>query len=263
MKLGIFLLLFMMNALAYASFDVPLEIKHVDLGPSKTSPSSRDEVTCFYFDKFMVKQIDLSEKGAAQLSILRFSKNAKRPACQKKNVTQEMIVDSEGWIGYFKGVKSHYVFFDADDGWNGAMSFAVFDANTGKKVFSDAAVGDIDLIEKSAKVGLRYGRAYLAPCALLVEGKDCWEKVMSATGIRDMHAPDCVTGYRKSKRDWAHTRCDDESDYLACFQKEMNSAQFQEVDKSKAMLEYPVEILDLSAPAPQPLGTATACWPPS
>jgi len=211
----------------------------------------------------MVKQIDLSEKGAAQLSILRFSINAKRPACQKKNVSHEMIIDGEGWIGYFKGVKSHYVFFDADDGWNGAVSFVVFDANNGKKVFNDAAVGNIDFMENSTKVRLRYGRAYLAPCSIVAEGKVCWEKVMSATGIRDVRVPDCVAGYRKSKIHMAHARCQDDNDYLDCFRKEMNSVQFQEQDKLNSMIEYPVEVLDLAAPMPQPLGAATACWPPS
>lgn len=264
MKFKLALLFVVASSLAHgASFDVSVEIKYLDLGQSKLSPSSRDKLTCFYYDQFMVKQIDLSEKGADQLSIIPFTTHAKLPACQKKNVAGEMIVDPKVWSGYFKGVKSHYVFFDGDDGWNGATPFAIFDARTGKKIFDDASMGEIKFIQNSTTVGLTYRRAYQAPCSVVVDGKKCWEKIMQATGIRDARAPDCAAAYRKSNLQFAHNLCEDKKDFFDCFQKTMNNSQFKEQDKVGPMIEYPVEIRDLAAPKPKALSTATACWPPS
>jgi hypothetical protein len=65
-------------------FDVPLEKKTLDFGPSYDKPSAsapawqwnayrraRNKLFCYWFPSVMVKQYDISQKGAAWISFIR------------------------------------------------------------------------------------------------------------------------------------------------------------------------------------------------
>src|ERR1700761_2785037 len=117
-------------------FDKPIKQGHQPLARS-TSKSPKIGTTCFYFTGFMVKQVDEGEEGAEQLSIVPAANPAKPPPCQRDNLPDEKVVPPDEWSGYFKGVKGDYVLFEAEDGVNGAVGFAVFAAASGKKLFED------------------------------------------------------------------------------------------------------------------------------
>src|SRR5262249_20801476 len=114
-----------MSTLAWAgSFDKPVSQRTVNLGGSNSTTQGHAKVTCYFFSTFMVKEVDLGEKGASRLSIVPSSKK-NPPACSRLRDQAEKVVNPDDWSGYFKGVKGNLVFFDADDGVNGGMGFAV------------------------------------------------------------------------------------------------------------------------------------------
>src|SRR5262245_23238345 len=100
---------------ADSAFDPPLKTQKLTLPANEVG--YKPKLTCRYYARFMVKEVDEGEVGAAQLSIVPIAA-ASKPACQRKNVAGEKVVNPKDWSGYFKGVKGDYVFFDADDGVN-------------------------------------------------------------------------------------------------------------------------------------------------
>src|SRR5260370_24590020 len=115
------------------TFDQPLSKKVVDLGRSESSPGRRAKVTCYFFPHFMVKEVDMGEKGAERLAIVPIAGYLSLGKCTKSQDPGEKVVKPDDWGGYFKRLKDNFVCFDADDGMNSGMPFAVFDAATGKK----------------------------------------------------------------------------------------------------------------------------------
>src|SRR5260370_28648838 len=107
-------------------FTTPLSKKVVNLARSESLPGRRAKVTCYFFAHFMVKEVDLGEKGADRLAIVPVEKG-KTTRCTKSQDPAEKVVKADEWSGYFKGVKDNFVFFNADDGMNGGMPFAVYD----------------------------------------------------------------------------------------------------------------------------------------
>src|SRR5262245_34179853 len=110
--LAILLLTAPSAVVAQGLFDTPAKQVRIQLPRDPSLPQNRARATCRYYPGFMVKEVDLGEKGAEQLSILPAPGKA-RPDCKRDNASGEKVI--EGWFGYFKGVKGDYVFFDADD----------------------------------------------------------------------------------------------------------------------------------------------------
>lgn len=242
-------------------FDPPLDTQKRALPAVKDKPKAT--LTCSYYPHFMVKQIDEGEPGAAQLSILA-SDAAHKPACQRANLAAEKVLDAKDWSGYFKGVKGDYVFFDADDGVNGALGFAVFAAD-GKKLFEDSALGDLQSADvDGAKLTLRYKRSFGAECSVPHAGADCWTKIAAAIGL-DAHAPpDCAAGYLKAKNALAKDRCEgDKKPMAACLAGALKEIEAQKFDESPSVVVYDVETVlpPGQAAAIKPLGGDRACHP--
>jgi len=127
-------------AAAAQGFD-PYKKQVVDYGVPKDFLGNphHDQLTCFYYRDLMVKQLTNDwNKGALFLSFLRFDQAP--PACVKEHSRDEKVLDYPEWGGYFRGlVKGDLVFFDASDGEDGGMPFAVYDSKTQKKIFEDNA----------------------------------------------------------------------------------------------------------------------------
>lgn len=182
---------------ADSGFDKPLKVAHAALPRDKDNPQAKPEVRCSTFAKFMVKEIDLGEEGAEQLSILPAKED--RP-CRKENAPDEKIVSEHDWSGYFKGATGDYIFFDADDGWNGGLGFAVFTPDA-KKIFDDVAKNGMSVgsVQENGLV-LRYVRVYGAKCSLGdANAAACWMTVRAQTGI-DAPMPDCAKLYAKEQK---------------------------------------------------------------
>ena len=98
-------------------FDIPLHETHTTLPSYPDNPQSKPVLSCFYYPDFMVKQVDIGEQGAEEISILHRAKDRGEPQCLRANIKDEIVVDSRVWSGYFEGVKGNLVFLRADDGF--------------------------------------------------------------------------------------------------------------------------------------------------
>ncbi len=180
-------------------FDKPAKAVKLPLAADPLNPQSKPMLSCFYFTSFAVKQIDRGEVGAEQLSIVPPG-GGDPYQCREANIGGEKVVDVKEWSGYFKGVKGNYVFFDADDGLNGGLGFAVFDASDGKKLFEDITKGLHAIKLTPAGMVLNYTRVYAAGCSLFADAAGCWAKVKQGTGLTQASPPDCSAAYMAEEK---------------------------------------------------------------
>jgi hypothetical protein len=243
-----------------SSFDKPLHKKTLDLGPSKFSSGTQAKVTCYFFPHFMVKEVDLGEKGASRLAIVPIAKGDALK-CTRSREKTEKVVNPSDWSGYFKGAKNDLVFFDADDGVNGGMGFAIYNAKTGKKVFEDSALGPVEFLEQQGNpLILKYTRVLDGACMIPKENA-CWDRIQSKIGLTGNPAPDCKKGYEESAKDLAKGRCQAQNtDNAECLARELKLATEQTNDAS-SIIGYPVEVLLSAHPIIKPSAGAVRCWP--
>jgi hypothetical protein len=185
---------------AATTFDKPIDTKVVALPPDPANPHTKPNRTCWYYPGFAVKQVDLGEKGAAELAIAR----VKKPTDCAEKLPGEMIVKGDYAYGYYRGAKGGFAFIDAADGFNGGLPFGVFSAKTGKRLFEDSIQLDktMSVALQGGTLVMRYPRVWLAPCSLMSDAKGCWKKIAAATGLPDSARPDCRAEYRKAMNDW-------------------------------------------------------------
>lgn len=261
---GVFLGLVVSTAWAGDSpslFDKPLHETHLLLPRDSNNPHNKPMLSCFYYPNFMVKQIDLGEEGADQLSILHVVKGHAEPPCRRANAKDEMVIDPKTWGGYFEGVKGDFVFFVAEDGFNGGLSFAVYivsDVDCAK-IFEDAAISKVraiafttvDLLSdpknaSESTLKLRYRRVYLADCSLRTDEKNCWGRIRPITGLTEVTPPNCSTAYEAGEKRGAESVEDADSDpSVITYVVEVILNQWNPVVRvtpvSKAMECYPAE----------------------
>lgn len=180
-------------------FDTRLALKHVDLGPSETSPDQRSEIRCHYYNGLMVKEIDLREVGDAQLSLLRY--RDARPPCQRDTLPGEQVIGDDAWHGYFDGVAHGLVVFSAEDGVNGALGFALFRPGEDKPLYTSAAFGARHFAAGAGgAVQLRFIRMVEAECSVPRDGAACIAAIAAATKVAPVTARMCAAGYEANFR---------------------------------------------------------------
>lgn len=245
-----------------ASFDTPRTKKTVDLGPVSAGAAAHIKVNCYYYSTFMVKEVDLGEKGADRLAIVPVTPGIV-PRCTRVRTRTEKVINSDEWTGYFKGVKGGLVFFDADDGVNGGLGFAVYDPRTGKKLFEDSVLGSLEFKEAPAgQISFRYTRVFETKCVLPQDPDACWAEIQKATSLQSASPPDCKQGYEKSAQEMAKGRCQaQDQDDQQCLAKEIQLARDQARD-APSVLAYPVEVdIVLGPAAVKPRPGDLQCWP--
>ena len=183
---------------AQALYDKPVKVQRLPLPSDPQNPQAKAQLSCFYFRQFMVKEVDLGELGAEQLSILPIESGHRSPVCQRDNTAGEKVVSPDDWSGYFDGVKGGYVFFSAEDGWNDGMGFAVFTAAEAKKVFDDVAKKWRSIAVTPSGIVMKYQRVYGAKCSLEADKAGCWQQIEQDTGLQGA-APDCAAAYEAEK----------------------------------------------------------------
>jgi hypothetical protein len=207
MNRSLLVVLVLTAAAAGQGFD-PYKKQVVDYGVPKDFPGNphHDELTCFYYRGLMVKQLtNVWIKGAQFLSFLRFDQA--QPPCVKEQSPEEKILE---WNGYFRGlVKGDLVFFNAADGEDGGMPFAVYDSKTHKKVFEDNAYyvwmwnkklrpqpspfNDIRVATTpDGNVVLTYLRVLSTECDIPNKGAECWPPLAQKLGLKIATAPACI-----------------------------------------------------------------------
>lgn len=181
-----------------STFDEPLQVKQVS--------EAEDRLTCLYFPEFMVKQVETSDKGAEQISIVPVATHV--PECRRANVPTEIVISPDVWTGYVKGVRSPYLFLSGEDGAGLLYAFAVFDVRTGQKLFEDATHVDkgFHSIEVAGPVlTMEYSRAIQLDCSLFRDptrsgGRACWEKAQRELHLQ-LPMPDCSRSYLRDAPD--------------------------------------------------------------
>src|SRR5581483_4151635 len=184
-------------------FDRPVREVVVDLEPSEfhmPNDKIRSTLTCDYYPRFLVKELDFREKGAEWDAIVPI-REGKAPKCEQTMQDGEMRLDSTKWSGYFSGVVGNLIFLDDSDGLNGGLAFEVVDAASGRTIFEDEAkrryrVKNNTLVWEGERLRierrpngvpvLTYLRAYRADCALPKDGAACWNKIRAATGLKQV-----------------------------------------------------------------------------
>jgi hypothetical protein len=242
-------------------FDAP--IKTIKLTLPKNEVGAKPKLTCSIYAHFTVKQVDDGEVGAAQLSIVPLAAGAK-PVCQRKNVPGEKVVNPGDWSGYTKGVKGDYVFFDADDGVNGGLGFAIVAAATGKKLFEDSVMGNLKSVTLAGGVlTMRYARSFAGDCSVPHEGASCWSKIAAAAGQTTAKQPDCAAGYLKAKNEMAKGRCEaDRKSGPACMASALKELDRQKWDEAPSVIVYDAEtVLRPDGATTRPVGAPSACHP--
>jgi hypothetical protein len=248
-----------------AGFDKPLAKRTVDQGQSQASPQNRTKITCYWFAHFMVKEVDLGEKGASRLAIVHGNRRSV-PDCSRLREKTETAINPDDWSGYFKGVKDNLIFFDADDGWNGGLGFAVYDAKTGKKIFDDVALGDLEFPEaknndKDAETVVRYTRLVDGGCVVPKEEAACWDKITQRFALERAAAPDCKAGYENSAQALAKGRCQAQNaEGAPCVAKEIALAR-QQTGDANSVIAYRVEVVLSANPTVKPVAGDLRCWP--
>jgi hypothetical protein len=257
----LFIVLALVSLSGADSFDKPLAKKTIDLGSSRSSPGRHAKVTCYFFSHFMVKEVDLGEKGADRLSIVPITKGT-TSGCTRAQGRSEKVINPKEWTGYFKGVKNDFVFFDADDGVNGGVGFAVYDAQTGKKIFEDSASGPLEFsAAPDQQLSLRYTRVLDGECAVPKEKTSCWDRIQQKIGPENIPMPDCEKGYEESAQSMAKGRCEAQRDKdVDCLGKELKLAREQWSDAS-SIIAYPVAVVLGPQPVMKPVAGAVRCWP--
>jgi hypothetical protein len=148
------------------------------------------KLTCAYYPKFMVKELnDPGLKGA----LITFLPNGPGGAsgCTRRRRSEEKVFD---WPGYYGGVKRDLIFLvDADD--TDGLGFGIFDSKTGAKVFEDVVSISHDQLDfvrnANSQTTLRYLRVVTGDCSLPEDGNTCWSKFKEKTGLRLAPMPSC------------------------------------------------------------------------
>jgi len=175
-----------------SKFDAPLFIDTEPLPADKANPDIQPQVNCYRFQGYMVKEVDLGEKGAESLSIA-----PQTAACKREAGDDEKRVKDDS-AGYFLGSKGKFVFFQAPDGLNGGLPFVVYDETTMTRLFDDSFAGQDfdDIVVDGDKIKLTYDRVYSASCSLYTGDATCLGEVKRAIGLGgDIPFPDCKAEY--------------------------------------------------------------------
>lgn len=226
--------------LALAAFDAPIEVKTVALEGVRT-------LRCWRYPGVLVKQVDAQQKGAERLSFVAFRETA--PTCERAAAASEKVLDD--WHGAFAGALGTLLVFDGDDGWNGGIGFAVYDAATGRQVFTDARLGELSSKDDT----LLYKRVVALDCNASAT-KRCAAKAKTlAATTQDLMAV-CKKGYTKWLDDFqaeiAAMPCD-----AVC--KRERKAQLDSFRGSDSVLAFDVSV-DQRSFVITPRTKALECW---
>ncbi|MCV3768500.1 hypothetical protein [Rhizobium sp. TRM95796] len=220
-----------------SKFDAPLFIDTEPLPADKANPDIQPQVNCYRFPGYMVKEVDLGEKGAESLSIA-----PQTAACKKDAGKDEKPVKDET-AGYFLGSKGKFVFFQAPDSVNGGLPFVVYDQSAMKRLFEDAFAGQdfYDIAVDGDKITLTFDRVYSASCSLYSGDATCLGEVKRATGLGEVAPiPDCKAEYDQ--------------------EKQANPDAAAEIDKVPSVVTYKAKLVwDGAAAAITPEAGPTVC----
>jgi len=204
----------------------------------------RNELSCYIYSTFMVKQYDEGQKGSEWLAIAPVEGRTP-PLCALSHGAGEKVITYPEWSGYFIGAKGRLVFFRAADGTNAGMPFVVYDSQTETKVFEDS-YHDTSIFNRkvesspfnhmrvfegrNGQFSLKYLRVVEASCDLHREKSSCWQRVRKRLELQNTEIPMCA-GYIGISTRW------------------------------ESAVAYPVEVTLFPKPAIKTIPGPVRCWP--
>lgn len=189
------------------SFDKPVRTAVVDLGRSRylmpKSPA-RILLSCFYYQNFMVKELDNPGLKGTRWVTLTYFGNDDAPACRQAHSSTERFMAKDWWS--FAGVKGSLLFLEAADGDdNGGIPFRALDLETGRKIFEDSQWwnGHLEFTHTTdGALLLKFLRVVGGDCSIPRDGMSCWGKLRRRYGVANARVPSC-TGYRhEGEKEW-------------------------------------------------------------
>ncbi len=193
------------------------------------------KLTCSYYPKFMVKELnDPGNKGALLIAMVP-ARAGRISVCTRRHGHGDKVF--KDWDGYFAGVKRDLVFLYDSDGTNGGIGFTAFDSKTEAKVFKDlvkltgSRFDELDFVHASDRqMTLRYLRVVSGDCSVPKDGSACWSKFKEQFGLRLAPMPTC---------------------------------DYQDEDvRSPSVIAYPVEVSLFPKPSITALASPVKCYPP-
>ena len=152
-------------------FDQPTAIRRV---PPKLNSDPLGELRCTYFLDFMVRETGTDGPGPGPASIIPISPSENRqPACEGSRLTGEISLKTAHFS--FVGRKSRFLIFSATNP-NGAASFVILDAGSGRLIYSDGTMRDgfrSAALEGDGALRLRFTRGVNGSCSIIKDAA-CW-----------------------------------------------------------------------------------------
>jgi hypothetical protein len=251
-----------------APFDRPIHVRRIATGRSESDPRQQNELRCFTYAHFMIKEIDHREVADQQVSLLPVVAGAE-PPCQTANRADERVFPP-GRLGYaFLGVKQDYVFLSDGEVFNGGIAFAVYRGPSQAPVFEDTVlIQDTPRPFQAIEVNgdtlrLRYTRLQDSACSLFADGQPCWDRFAAAAGIPPGPAPDCGAAYRAARRAHATATCRQSAPGdPACIARSLSGLPAEVAGPSIARYEIWAEVRK-TGHTMRPTGKPATCWPAS
>ena len=174
-------------------------------------PAAADETPsslhCVTYSQFVVRELHSGDDiGMESVALLPRKPGA---GCTTEPVAGERVLDHQGMQLW--GAVGGFVLLIWPDGANDATEFAVFDAETGRKLHGDSMKDDdaglisAHLTPDRHGLELRLIRVVAGPCSLVTGGAACWARFAATPGIpadvahRPAPAAACAQAYQKAK----------------------------------------------------------------
>ena len=200
--------------------DRPITDQTVKLpAAAEETPSS---VRCITYPPFVVRELHSGDDiGMESVALLPRKPGA---ACTTEPVPGERVLDHQGM--QLLGAVGGFVLLIWPDGANDATEFAVFDAESGRKLHADSIKDDdaglisANLTPDRHGLELRFIRVVAGPCSLVTGGAACWSRFAGTPGIpadvarRPAPEAACARVYRVAK---LATRRDQEDPSVVAF----------------------------------------------
>jgi hypothetical protein len=181
-------------------FDIPVATKII---PGKPSPNQGDEITCTYYDDFMIREVGTDSAAPDAASIIPVSVGSSRPACGMTHGASEIRLKS----AYYSlvGRKGPFLLFSETDP-NGVIGFIVIYANVGNVIYTDSM--DNEMIKavaiENGLLRLRFTRGVNGSCSLIKDANVCWAKMATEgkipRGVMKRQPPiqACINAYHQT-----------------------------------------------------------------
>ncbi len=167
------------------------------LGASELSPGKEISRTCHGLPKHVV--IEVSDPGVMGTAISVLARK-ERATAETLCATEVAAVPLAGSDGYFWGAVEAWAFVRSPDSFGNLEEFAIFDLESGTKVF--AGEGNLERFKVSRKanaLSVAYRHRLQVDCPLALEGEACWKKVLEKNVVPSSaksKMPDCAASFR-------------------------------------------------------------------